>query len=264
MLRNAAKRLDEGTRQRRKRQYLESLEYDNANGSLQFEMAKFNQGRSEKIYLKRSTRRATKETKGRSTKSKYKEASDSDEKSSSSEEEVDELDSQTQKIDKSEKSEPENNNENPEKSDSALPAFSIDNPKSTTSSQNTNFMPIPNSEHNKTTEFHRKTLKERLKDDHTLRSTENTPVLLKNMENNPRASRVASLLLNQDLPLSYKQASYYDQSVAPKSKKVKSLKPCMVCGKLKSPYNCIVCGFLICSVNCKNTHKETRCEKYMR
>ena len=77
MLRNAAKRLDEGTRQRRKRQYLESLEYDNANGSLQFEMAKFNQGRSEKIYLKRSTRRATKETKGRSTKSKYKEASHS-------------------------------------------------------------------------------------------------------------------------------------------------------------------------------------------
>jgi hypothetical protein len=264
MLRNATKRLDEGTRKRRKRQYLESLEYDNANGSLQFEMAKFNQGRSEKIYLKRSTRRGTKETKGRSTKSKYKEASDSDEKSSSSEEEIDELDSQTQKTAKCENGK---NSKNPEKTESAPPDISTNSHQSSTSHttiQNTNFMPIPNSEHNKTTEFHRKTLKERLKDDHTLRSTENTLVLLKNMDNNPRASRVASLLLNQDLPLSYKQASYYDECLAPKSKKVKSLKPCMVCGKLKSPYNCIVCGFLICSVNCKNTHKETRCEKYMR
>ena len=253
MLRNSAKRLDEGTRQRRKRQYLESLEYDNANGSLQFDISKFNSGRSEKIYLKRSTRSARRGGGGggSSKKSKYKEASDSDTEKSS-EEEIDELDSQTENTEM---------NKKPEKSDDSQNK-SLDVSKN--QPINTTFLPIPNSEHHKSTQFNRKSLKERIKDDHILRSTENVEALLNNMENNVKASRVAKLLLNQDQQYSYREPSYHQSSLAPKSKKAKTLKPCMVCGNLKSPYNCIICGFLICSVNCKNTHNETRCEKFMR
>ena len=253
MLRNSAKRLDEGTRQRRKRQYLESLEYDNANGSLQFDISKFNSGRSEKIYLKRSTRSARRGGSGSSKKSKYKEASDS-ETEKSSEEEIDELDSQTENTEMSNKSK--------KSDDKETDGHSLDASKS--QPINTTFLPIPNSEHHKSTQFNRKSLKERIKDDHILRSTENVEALLNNMENNVKASRVAKLLLNQDQPYSYKEPSYHESSLAPKTKKAKTLKPCMVCGNLKSPYNCIICGFLICSVNCKNTHNETRCEKFMR
>jgi len=53
------RKIDERTRKRRIQSFVESLDYDNANGNLPFEIQKFNANRpaDKKIILKRKARR---------------------------------------------------------------------------------------------------------------------------------------------------------------------------------------------------------------
>ena len=57
------------------------------------------------------------------------------------------------------------------------------------------------------------------------------------------------------------ESSNYLKAVAPASKFPKR-HFCAVCG-YQAPYTCCQCGTRFCTIRCKETHKETRCLKWL-